>query len=170
MKIIDRYIGRTVVGATATVLVVLLAIFSFFGFVDELQDVGQGGYGLAQVATVVLLRLPGMTYDLLPIAALIGSLIGLGGMMERNEIAVVRGAGVSRQRVVWAVMKGGALVTVFAVLIGEFVFPPADREAREVRGQTSSTRSTARTDRGFWARDGNTYINIKEVQIGRAHV
>ena len=30
MKIVDRYIGRNVIGATLTVLVVLLAIFTFF--------------------------------------------------------------------------------------------------------------------------------------------
>lgn len=166
MKIIDRYIGGTVIGATLTVLLVLLAIFSFFSFVDELQDLGHGEYGLPQMALVVVLRLPGMAYDLMPIAALIGGLIGLGGLSERNEIAIVRSAGVSKGRVVWAAMKGGLVVVMMAILIGEFVFPSADREARAVRGLTGNVHGGGRTARGFWARDGDSFINIKEVLPG----
>lgn len=166
MKILDRYIRRTVIATTLTVLMVLLAIFSFFSFIDELDDLGHGGYGLTQIVLVVLLRLPGLAYQLLPVAALLGSLIGLGGLMERNEIAVVRCAGVARERVVWSVMKGGLVVVALAVLIGEFAFPPAERQARELRALASTERSSSSTEHGFWAREGNSYINIREILPG----
>lgn len=166
MKILDNYIRRNVIATTLTVLVVLLAIFSFFSFLDELEDLGHGAYGLPQVVMVVLLRLPGLAYQLFPIAALLGSLIGLGGMMERNEIAVIRGAGVSRERVVWSVMKAGLLIVALAVIIGEVVFPPAEGQARELRALASSDRSSSSSEHGFWARDGNSYINIREILPG----
>lgn len=163
MLILDRYIGRTVVGATLTVLVVLLGIFSFFDFIDELEDLGHGAYGLNQVIQVVVLGLPGLTYRLFPIAALIGSLLGLGALAERNEIAVVRAAGVSRLRVMRAAMQAGLVFAVLAVVIGEFVFPFCARQAQEIRALAQSDQVTASTESGFWARDGNSYINIGEI-------
>jgi lipopolysaccharide export system permease protein len=141
---------------------VLLAIFSFFGFIEELEDIGRGRYTLGLAAVVVLLSLPGLAYELLPIAALLGSLLSLGAMSERNEIAVVRCAGVSKLRVVWSVMKTGLVFVVFAVVVGEVVFPPADRKANAVRSHAISDRVGSASENGFWARDGSNYINIYE--------
>lgn len=166
MKILDRYIRRNVIATTVTVLIVLLAIFSFFSFLDELEDLGHGNYGLPQVVMVVLLRLPVLAYQLFPIAALLGALIGLGGMLERNEIAVIRCAGVARRRVVWSVMKAGLIVVALAVFLGEFVVPPAEMQARELRSLSTSDRSSSSSRHGFWARDGNSYINIREMLPG----
>ena len=166
MRIFDRYVGRTVIGATLTVLVVLLAIFSFFAFIDELEDLGRGNYGLGKVVLVVLLSLPGLVYELFPIAALIGALLGLGTMMERNEIAVVRCAGVSKLRVIGSVMKAGVLFMLAAVVVGELVFPLAEREARQLRSAAIADRVSNTSEHGFWARDGKSYVNIREVLPG----
>lgn len=166
MKIIDRYIGHAVVGATLTVLLVLLAIFAFFTLIDELEEIGRGTYGIVQACLVVTLRLPGLAYELFPVAALIGSLLGLGAMMERNELSVVRCAGVSKTRVIWSVMRAGLLFVFVAVLIGEVVYPAAERQARELRTLAIEDRIGMRTENGFWARDGSSYVNIREVLPG----
>jgi lipopolysaccharide export system permease protein len=163
LKIIDRYIGHAVISATLTVMFVLLTIFLFFTFIDELEEIGRGSYGLWQVCLVVILRAPGLAYELFPVAALIGALLGLGSMMETNEISVVRCAGVSKMRIIWSVMKAGLFFVVIAVIIGELLFPPAERYAREYRSLAIDDRVTQRSDNGYWARDGNSYINIREV-------
>ena len=128
MKIVDRYIGQNVIASTVTVLIVLLAIFTFFAFMDELEDIGRGSYTLGRAALVIFLSVPGLAYELFPIAALLGALLGLGSMMERNEIAVVRAAGVSKLRVIGSVMKTGLVFVVAAVLIGELVFRLSSEE------------------------------------------
>ena len=163
MKIIDRYIAHAVISATLTVLFVLLVIFSFFTFIDELEEIGRGSYGLVQASMVVLLRSPGLAYELFPIAALIGSLLGLGGMMENNEISVVRCAGVSKFRIIWSVMKAGLVFVVIAVVIGELLLPSAERFAREYRSLALNDQISQRSENGYWARDGNSYINIREL-------
>ena len=163
MKIIDRYIAHAVISATLTVLFVLLVIFSVFSFIDELEEIGRGSYGLVQASMVVLLRSPGLTYELFPIAALIGSLLGLGAMMENSEIPVVRCAGVSKIRIIWSVMKAGLVFVIIAVVVGELLLPPAERFAREYRSLAINDRISQRSENGYWARDGNSYINIREV-------
>jgi len=40
--ILDRYIGKSILGISLLALFALVAIFSFFSLVDQLDDTGQG--------------------------------------------------------------------------------------------------------------------------------
>lgn len=166
MKILDRYIGWSIISATVTVLLVLVAIFSFFAFIEQLEDVGRGSYGIAKVIVFVLYSVPNLTYELFPMAALIGSLIGFGTLMRNGEISVIRCTGVPKGRIVLSVVKAGAVLLVVAMLVGEFIAPPAERAARELRSVAISDRITFKSENGFWARDGNSYVNIREILPG----
>ena len=149
-----------------TVLVALLGIFTFFALIDELDAVGRGSYGIVQAFVYVFLSAPSLTYELFPMAALIGSLLGLGAMMRNGEITVIRCAGVSKLKVVVSVMKAGALFVTLAVLVGELLTPPAEAYARQYRSMAINDRIALKTQNGFWARDANSYINIREILPG----
>lgn len=166
MRTIDRYIANNVIASTLTVLLALLAIFSFFAVIDELEEIGRGSYGIVEVFVYVVASAPSLTYELFPMAALIGSLLGLGTMMRNGEITVVRCAGVSKLRVVISVMKAGVLFVAIAVLVGEIIAPPAEAYAREYRSLAINDRIALKTRNGFWARDANSYINIREILPG----
>jgi len=166
MKILDRYIGWTIISATLTVLAVLVAIFSFFQFIEQLEDVGRGTYSVFKVAVFVVSSLPGLTYELFPMAALIGALIGFGTLMRNGELTVIRVAGVPKARLVLAVVKAGSVLLALAVLLGELVAPSADRYARDFRNLAISDRVAFRSDSGFWSRDGESFINIREILPG----
>lgn len=166
MRTIDRYIATNVVASTVTVLIALLGIFTFFALIDELEEVGRGSYGIVQVFVYVLLSAPSLAYELFPMAALIGSLLGLGAMMRNGEITVIRCAGVSKLKVVLSVMKAGALFVAMAVLVGELVAPSAESYARQYRSMAINDRIALKTQNGFWARDGDSYINIREILPG----
>jgi len=166
MKIMDRYIGRAVIGGTLLVMMVLLGLFSFVTFLTELDDVGRGQYGVWQAAEYVLLLVPRLTYQMFPLAALLGSLIGLGIMAGNNELVVLRAAGVSLQRILGAVMKSALLLMLVTVLISEYVAPVSEQYAREMRSMALSENSAQFTQGGFWTRTGNSYINVQTVLAG----
>lgn len=166
MKTIDRYIAANVIASTTTVLLALLAIFTFFAVIDELEEIGRGSYGIVQVFIYVFMSAPSLAYELFPMAALIGSLLGLGAMMRNGEITVVRCAGVSKLRIVVSVMKAGSLFVAAAVLVGELMAPPAEAYARQYRSIAINDRIALKTQNGFWARDGDSYINIREILPG----
>ena len=163
MKIMDRYIGGAVIGGTLLVMMILLGLFSFVTFLTELDDVGRGRYGVWQAAEYVLLLVPRLTYQMFPLAALLGSLIGLGMMAGNNELVVLRAAGVSLQRIISAVMKAALLLMITAVLISEFVAPASEQYARTMRSMALSENSTQLTQGGFWTRTGDSYINVQTV-------
>jgi len=166
MRTIDRYIASNVIASTMTVLVALLAIFTFFALIDELEEVGRGAYGIVQAFVYVFMSAPSLAYELFPMAALIGSLLGLGSMMRNGEITVIRCSGVSKLQIVMSVMKAGALFVAIAVLVGELIAPPAEAYARQYRSMAINDRIVLKTQNGFWARDANSYINIREILPG----
>ena len=166
MRILDRYLGRTVAGAAAIVMLFLLTAFSFFGFLDELNDVGRGSYSVLAAAEFTLLRLPVIAYQLFPVAALIGTLLGLGTLVSNSEMVVIRGAGVSLARTIVAVMKAGLVLTVIAILVGEFLAPTAEQDATNLRSLALSNQIALKTRNGFWAKDGNSFINIRSILPG----
>ena len=163
MKLLDRYIGVTVAGSTFIVLLVLLALFSFGSFVAELDAVGKGDYTLSVAAEYVLLTLPRIAYQLFPVVALLGSVIGLGVLAGNNELLVMRAAGVSVGRIAWSVMKVGLLWTVMAVILGEFIAPSTDRFAQTMHNTALVDRFAMTSQNGLWARDGQDFIHIRDV-------
>ena len=71
---------------------VLLALAGLFEFISQLEDT-RGNYGVPQALLFTFLRLPQLAFEMLPIAALIGSLLGLGGLANNSELVVMRTAG-----------------------------------------------------------------------------
>ena len=50
MTILDKYIGSVILKSTGIVMLFLVALLSFFNYVDQLRDVGTGNYGTLQAA------------------------------------------------------------------------------------------------------------------------
>ncbi len=163
MKILDRYIGRAVIGGTLLTLAVLLPLVGFYVLTDEMREVGKGEYGLSDALWFVVLSLPRFGYQLFPIAALIGSLVGLGALASRSELVALRAAGVSIRRIVAAALKAGLLMALVAALVGDFLAPQAEQRALVMRSEARYEQVTLKTKYGFWARDGDTYVNIREI-------
>lgn len=128
---LDRYIGSSVLIAILAVLGIILGLATLFAFIDEMGEISDT-YTLADVASYVLLTAPRRLYDMLPMAALIGCLIGLGSLASNSELTIMRAAGVSIGRIVWAVMKPMLVLMLAGVLIGEYVAPPVKTSRKPI--------------------------------------
>ncbi len=168
MKILDRYLAGAVIGGTLATLAFLLPLLGFFILADEMDHVGTNDYLFVDALLFVALSLPRYAYQVFPIATLIGALVGLGALASRSELVAMRAAGMSISRIVYAALKGGALLAVVAIAVGEGVAPVAEQKALQWRSEAQSGQVTLTTPHGFWARDGNAYINIQEILPGAA--
>ncbi|CAK0751694.1 lipopolysaccharide export system permease protein [Gammaproteobacteria bacterium] len=163
MKILDHYIGRTVASGVLVVMLVLLALYTFVALVGEMDRVGVGHYGAIEAMKYVFYTLPKRIYELFPIAALIGTLVGLGGLAAGSELTAIRAAGVSIARIGQSVMRVGALLMVIVVLIGELVAPDLEQYAGRERAIALGQQMAMKGRSGFWARDGDSFINIRRI-------
>jgi lipopolysaccharide export system permease protein len=160
---IDRYIAGEVIKGALVAILVLLTLLTFFSFADELSDLGKGAYSMKKIFTYLLLTLPRNFYELLAPAALVGSLVTLGALANNRELVAMQAAGVSRLRIIGAVLLGGVVLLVLSIIIGEFIAPPSERAAQNLKSIAQNDQVTSRSRYGFWVRDGNVFINIRSI-------
>ena len=77
ISILDRYIGRSLLTGAAVVAGVLISLMTLVVLVDGLRDFGKGTFGLAELVEYVILSQPRRLYEVFPVVALVGSLMGL---------------------------------------------------------------------------------------------
>ncbi len=160
--ILTQYLMRTILASSALVLVVLLALAGLFEFIAELDDV-RGDYETPQAVLFTALRLPNLAFEMLPVAVLIGSLLGLGGIAANSEIIVMRSAGLSVSRLARMVALSGFVLLVLTALLGEFIGPPLDFYARNMRTEARYQKEDDRLGSETWVKDGNTILHLERV-------
>jgi lipopolysaccharide export system permease protein len=162
-RIIDRYLAGNILVSTLLVLGVLMALFSFIQFVDALGDVGKANYQMTDAIRYVLLSLPRQTHEVFPMAALLGTTLGLSALAVDSELTAMRAAGVSLLQIVGAAVQVGLVLALIAVVTGEFVVPETESLAERGRAVALQIRIKQQKDQGMWLRDGRTYVHVGEV-------
>ena len=160
--ILSQYMMRAILATTSLVLVVLLALAGLFEFIAELDDT-RGDYQTPRVILYTLLRLPQLAFEMLPVAALIGSLLGLGALAANSEIIVMRASGLSIRKMSGMVAMTGAVLLVITALLGEFIGPPLDYFARNMRLEARFGQDEDRLGNATWVRDGPVILHLERV-------
>lgn len=160
MNLLGRYLAVTVVVGTLITLLIVLSLEMVFSFIDETGDIGRGDYSAGMAFLYVLLRAPQTAYQAFPMATLIGALLGLGGLAARNELTVMRAVGISVLGIARSVMLAGFGLALLAFALGEWVAPPAERWAQELRTNAIQQQVASSREAGFWARDGNRFVEV----------
>jgi len=160
--ILSQYMMRAIIAATVLVLIVLLALAGLFELIAELDDT-QGAYQTPRVVLYTLLRLPQLAFEMLPVAVLIGSLLALGGLAANSEIIVMRSAGLSVRELSGMVAVTGFAMLVFTGLLGEFIGPPLDYYARNMRMEARFEQDDDRLGNETWVRDGPVVLHLERV-------
>jgi len=142
MRILDRYIIREIFRHAFLGLVV----FTFVLFVPQLVRlmellVRHSGSG-AQIAKLFLYIFPGVLIFTVPMAVLVGVLLGLGRMSGDSEIIALTALGISRQRMlvpVAVLALTGALLTASLTL---WLGPAAFRALRGIEANLLASQAS----------------------------
>lgn len=161
MRVIDRYIVRTVLAAVLMVTAVLLVLVGLFLFINEQGQVGTGDYTSLKALRYVAFNLPGQLFEFLPVGALIGGLMGLGALARTSELTVMRAAGVSKRRIGGAVALAGLLLVGVAALVGEWLAPTLGQIAREQKAFSRFSNVSFAGQGGAWIRDGELLVKAE---------
>ncbi len=166
MRTLTRYIGREVFLTTLLLFLALLGLFTFFDLINEMRDVGRGSYSLTTAILFVALHVPSRIYELFPVAALIGTLFAVAQFVANSEFTVMRASGASILQIGWAVIRVGIPLAIATFLAGEYVAPPAERLAQNIRATAlgGATGVVAQQfESGFWFKQDYTFVNIRTV-------
>lgn len=160
IKKVDKYIGKTAILGIMLVWISFTILMMMFSVLGELRDT-TASYSAADVFWFVLQTGPRMAYQIFPVSALMGSLLGIGGLASANELVAFRVSGVSRLRLAVAGMAGTLFITVPVMAIGEWVAPDAEQQARAYRLSQLVGQVIIGGSSGMWIRDGSDIVNIR---------
>ncbi|MAZ43924.1 MAG: LPS export ABC transporter permease LptG [Legionellales bacterium] len=165
MRQINRYIMTSVFKATLVAMVLLLGLETFFAFVNEIRYVGTGDYSIIDALTYLIFQIPQRLYQMFPMSALLGSIMGLGMLASSSELVAMRAAGVSYLQIMRAVFQVGFIMVIIVWCVGEFVAPLTDRVAQNQRAFALSGGQALMTEQGTWMRDGADFIHIHSLHV-----
>lgn len=163
MKIISTYLLKAVTVNVLLVMLALIAMFSFFNLIQELEALGRGNYGLGEVLLFVLLSAPGHIYDVMPVAVLVGCMYSLGQFARHSELVVLRVSGVSMLNIAVLLLKVGFIFTMLTFLVGELVTPLSEKTAQRMRIKATDSVIAQDFRSGLWVKDGTSFVNVEEV-------
>ena len=162
MNLLSTYLMRAILTSTLLVMLVLLALAGLFEFIGQL-DSTQGQYGIPEALLFALLRLPQLSFEMLPIAALIGALLGLGSLANNSELVVMRTAGLSVTDLAAMVAVSGGVLMVVTALIGEYIGPPLDYFARTMRDEARYEQEDRDIGSAAWVKDGPVILHLERI-------
>lgn len=168
MNTLDRYLFRTVLLYTLMVMAVLLVLGALVLFITEQGDIGVGSYSAGDAFLFTLLNLPQTAFELLPIGAMIGALMGLGHLASGSELVVTRASGVSVWRIAWPVGIAGATLALIMFGIGEYAAPPMAQFAKREKTTDKLADVSFAGSSSAWVKDGNLILRVQTGEVDRA--
>jgi len=166
MNIVDRYLYRTVIGFALTAMAMLLTLGGVVVFISEQSDIGVGNYSTGDAFLYTLLNLPQQAFDVLPIGAMIGALMGLGNLAAGSELVVTRASGISVWRMAWPVGLAGASLALAMYGIGEYAAPPMAQFAKHEKTLAKLADVSFAGQSSAWVKDGNLILRLQTAEFG----
>lgn len=163
MSILQRYIAKTVLMATLSVVAIVMGLAFFIGLLGELKDIGVGDYGFMQAMMHVVLRLPHSLYQFFPMLVLVGGVFGLGILSSNRELTVMRTSGISIAKIIRSVVLAALLLVFFATVVGELIAPQANFLADKRKDSAQNFGQAVATASGVWIHEGNNFFHIDKV-------
>ncbi len=158
---LTRYLITQILIAIGIALAGLTLLFSFFELLAELGRVSAGSYSLIQATILIGLQLPTRIHEVMPIATLLGGLFAFARLAQTSEYTVMRSAAWSPLHSIRVLALIALLLGLVTALIGEFVLPVSERMAERI--QTQGVRHTQTFRSGLWAKDGPTFLKVRQI-------
>ncbi|MCE3264275.1 MAG: lptG [Pseudoduganella sp.] len=176
MSILQRYFFVSILQAVAFALAALLGLQAFFDLTGELPVLGKNGYGMQHAALYTLAMVPQHVGEVLPVAALIGTIYTMAQFASTSEFTIMRAASMSTRMAAVMVGKVGLVLVALAFIVGELVTPRLAPLAEKLRltGRGATVSSEFRS--GMWTKDiiksegmqgavqGTRFFNVREVR------
>ena len=152
-KHVTKSTALAMLGATA-VLSVLQVLFTYLGELGALNE----NYNAWQALLYVMWGAPRYLYEILPIAALIGAVLGLGTLASNSELVIMCSIGISLFCIVGWVIRSALILVILSFALSEWVIPYTNEQAKGVN--VHRCVNALGEVKGYWTREGQRFIYI----------
>jgi lipopolysaccharide export system permease protein len=169
MSLLSRYVVRELLGVFVPTLLCFVLLYLVVDFFDRLDILLRHDASAASAIRYFVFKIPLMVTQVLPPAVLLATLVALGMLGRRNEITVMRAAGVSLMQTARPLLIAAAVISCLAFAWDELVVPYCSRQFQYVNNieiRKRAQRSLFR-DREIWYRGSRGIYNIDHVDQSR---
>ncbi|CDG84546.1 LPS export ABC transporter permease LptG [Janthinobacterium agaricidamnosum] len=176
MKILQRYFAVSIFQAVAFVLVTFLGLLAFMDLTGELAAVGKNGYTIQYALLYVLMLMPGHVYEVMPIAALIGTIYTMAQFASSSEFTIMRASSMSTSMAAWFLFRIGVVFVVITFIFGELITPRTTPLAEKIKLISAGSVMSGEFRSGLWTKDivksdglrgsvtGSRFFNVREAR------
>ena len=162
MTIRDRYIRKTLLHFTFAVLVIWLGVYSFFNYLQEMERISDSGYSSLKALEYIAFQIPEVAYKHSAPIILLGCILGMGHLATTNQLVVMQASGSSILKLTTITVRIALFFIIIFIIMGESIAPIVSSEGKKNRAQALDQSYASTTQKGFWIRDGDNFINVKK--------
>lgn len=152
MRIIDRYIGKSVLAAFVLTLVTLTFVMSLGGLF-RVTDLLARGVPAGLILSVFLWGIPSILVFALPISVLTASLLVFGRVSHDGEITAMKACGIQMAAIIRLPLIGAAVLTGVCVYINASLAPLGHFRQRQIVGAIGADVALSLLEEGRFIRD-----------------
>lgn len=171
MKIIHRTLYQQTSLAIGWALLGFVLVFSFFNVLDEVSKLGRPSllvegqfFSVFTMAQLVVLEIPFLAYDLIPICVLIGAVYAMSRFAVQSEFTVMRSGGLSPLVAIRLMSTLGLCFAAITFLTGDYLSPWADSKRTMIKAQFDGGISAGLT--GGWLKEQRTDQKYSTLNVG----
>ncbi len=131
--LLDAYVGKAYLRVLVLAFAGMLGIFYIGSFIDWSDNLFKGQATVVQLAQYMWYSTPQFVYYVLPLSALVGTLVTIGLLTKSSELIVMRACGVSLYRTALPLMVLGLLWSGLLFGLEESFLAASNRKAAELK-------------------------------------
>ena len=131
--LLDAYVGKAYLRVLLLAFAGLLGIFYIGSFIDWSDNLFKGQATTSQLAQYMWYSTPQFVYYVLPLSALVGTLVTIGLLTKSSELIIMRACGVSLYRTALPLLVLGLLWSGLLFGLEESFLAASNRKAAELK-------------------------------------
>ena len=172
LSLLDRYVVAMYLHWVLLALVGLLGVFYISTFIDLSDKLFKGQTNAAQLLEYFWFATPQFVYFVLPISALLATLVTIGALTRSSELTVMKACGISLARVALPLFALSLAWSGCLFALEEGVLGRSNRRAEAIRHEirTGQPPPSSLLNRRWIAGTGDTIYHTRHVDHQRAAV
>jgi Predicted permeases len=132
--LLDFYISRQYLSVFGLAFISLVGIFYISTFIDLADKLFRGSATTGMLLRFFYFQTPQYIYWIIPLAALVSSLVTIGALTKNSELIVMRACGISLYRSAAPLLLFAILCSIGLFELQERVLAQSNREAKRIEG------------------------------------
>ena len=135
LSLLDKFILSQVMGATLVCLILFIIVWiapeTLFKIIKKVLN---DRIGLSMALKLLVLEIPKVLAKAIPVGILLGSIFTFDRLSKNSELSILRGIGISFNRIMLPVICFGCVLSIFCYMVNDKLVPLASKKLGESKG------------------------------------